>query len=141
MTAVRRALALGALAVAAMVSAMPGSAAARGSVSIGIGVAPVYPVYPVYPDYGYYPPPRHYRPPPVVLYAPPPPVVYYDPPPAVVYAPPPAAVPVNPAGPGYRAANGQQCREYQTTTMIAGRPQASFGTACLMSDGTWRIVN
>lgn len=138
MIAVRRALALGALAVAAVVSAMPGSAAARGSVSVGIGVAPVFPVY---PDYGYYPPPRHYRPPPTVLYAPPPPVVYYDPPPAVVYAPPPAAVPVNPAGPGYRAANGQQCREYQTTTMIAGRPQATFGTACLMADGTWRIVN
>ncbi|XKH37697.1 hypothetical protein ACIU1J_20345 [Azospirillum doebereinerae] len=136
MTAVRRGLALGALAVAAMALAIPGSAAAaRGSVSFGIGVGPIF------PSYGYYEPHRHYGPPPVVMYAPPPPpVVVYGQPPAVVYAPPPS-VAADPTGPVYRSANGQQCREYQSTILIGGRPQPSFGTACLMADGTWRIVN
>lgn len=145
MIAVRRALALGALVVAALASGAPGEAQARASVSVGIGIGPVFPAY-GYPSYGYggyYAPPprRHYGPPPVVMYAPPPPpVVVYEPPPAVVYAPPPS-IAADPAGPVYRSANGQQCREYQSTVMIGGRPQVTSGTACLMADGTWRIVN
>jgi len=110
-------------------------------VSIGIGVAPVFPAYGYSePPPRYYGPHRYYRPPPVVMYAPPPPpVVLYGQPPAVVYAPPPVAA--DPAGPAYRSANGRQCREYQSTVMIDGRPQPTFGTACLMADGTWRIVD
>jgi surface antigen len=34
----------------------------------------------------------------------------------------------------------QPCREYQSTAVIDGRPQATFGTACLQPDGSWRIV-
>ena len=71
-----------------------------------------------------FPTPLYYSPPPVV-YAPPP--VIYAPPPPVAYVPAPAAQP--------------QCREYQTQTMIDGRPQPSHGTACLQPDGTWRLVN
>ncbi len=57
-----------------------------------------------------------------------PPAYYYPPP---VYYPPP----------GDAQAQGQTCREYQSTTMIDGRPQPTYGTACLQPDGTWRIVN
>ncbi len=132
MKAAWRALALGTVMVAASAMALPGIAAARGSVSIGIGVGPVFPAY------GYYHPHRYYAPP-VVMYAPPP-VVVYDPPPAVVYAPPPS-LRADPAGPLYRSGDGRQCREYQSTVMIGGRPQPTYGTACLEGDGTWRIVN
>lgn len=90
-------------------------------------------------------------PPPVVVYAPPPPgfvyapppagFVYAPPPPGFVYAPPPPAVTDEPAGPVYRAPNGQYCREYQTTVRVAGASRPGYGTACLQPDGTWRIVN
>lgn len=142
MRAVRRGLCLGAVAVAAMLSAVSGSAEARGTVSVGIGFGlyPAYPSYPAYPTYDYYRPHRHYRPPPVVMYAPPPPVVLYRQPPPVVYAPPPS-IAADPAGPIYRSGNGQQCREYQSSVTIGGRPQPVYGTACLQADGTWRIVD
>lgn len=76
-------------------------------------------------------------PPPVVVYAPPPPVVYAPPPP-VVYAPQP--VQAVPASPVYSNTSGQYCREFQSTVLVGGVPQQSYGTACQQPDGTWRIV-
>src|SRR5579859_7036479 len=95
--------------------AAPATADARGFVSFGFGV----------PLAG--PPAYYYPPPPPVYYYPPP--AYYTPPPAA-YAPPVAQNQVP----------GQTCREYQSTTTIGGRPQQSYGTACLQPDGTWQIV-
>ena len=63
---------------------------------------------------------------PPVYYAPP---VYYYPPPVVYTAPAPATV-----------APAQTCREYQSTTIIDGRPPRTYGTTCLQPDGSWRIV-
>jgi hypothetical protein len=104
---------------AALAAAMllPGAAAARGFVAFGFG-------FPLGPPAYYYPPPAYYYPPPA-YYAPPPPVYYYPPP---SYAPSAAY------------SQGQTCREYQTTAIIEGRPQPSYGTACLQADGTWKIV-
>ncbi|WP_247894553.1 hypothetical protein [Azospirillum sp. B510] len=142
MRTVRRAVALGAVVLAAVaataVMSVPGAAEARTSVSVGIGVG----VGPVFPSYGYYHPYRYYAPPPPVVqyYAPPPVVQYYAPPP-VVYAPPAPAYGVDPAGPVFYSRGGQQCREYQSNAVVGGRAQPVYGTACLQSDGTWRIVN
>jgi hypothetical protein len=93
-----------------LAAAVPSSAHARGFFSFHFGV-PVAFGGPVY-----YPP----------VYYPSPPVYYYPPP---AYLPPPAA-----------PASQQNCREYQTATIIGGRPQPAYGTACLQPDGTWRIV-
>lgn len=138
MKTVRRAVALGAVMLAALAAAavvsVPGTAQARASVSVGIGIGPVF------PGYGYYRP-YHYYAPPVVQYYAPPPVVYAPPPPVVQYYAPPAAVGVDPAGPLYYSRSGQQCREYQSRAMVGGRSQPVYGTACLQPDGTWRIVN
>jgi hypothetical protein len=118
-------LACGLLAAAV---AAPAMAEARGFVSFGFGV----------PLSG---PPAYYYPPPAYYYPPPPPVYYYPPP--AYYAPPPAAY-APPPGPAYSDNEGQNqgqtCREYQSTTTIDGRPQRSYGTACLQPDGTWQIV-
>src|SRR5437660_819374 len=73
---------------------------------------------------------------PRAYYSPPPPPVYYYPPP-VYYTPPPATA-VPPVA--QDQAPGQTCREYQSTTTIDGRPQRTYGTACLQPDGTWQIV-
>ncbi|MBP2305686.1 hypothetical protein GBZ48_24695 [Azospirillum melinis] len=139
MKTVRRAVALGAamlaVAAAAAVVSVPGAAQARTSVSVGIGVGPIFPAYGYYHPYRYYAPP-----PPVVQYYAPPPVVY-APPPVQYYAPPPGTIGADPAGPVYYSRSGQQCREYQSSAMVGGRPQPVYGTACLQSDGTWRIVN
>lgn len=78
---------------------------------------------------------RHYRPPVIIA---PPPVVYRAPP--VVYSAPPVVSAV-PASPVYQAGNGRYCREYQGTVTVNGRSQPSYGTACLMPDGSWRVVN
>jgi surface antigen len=51
----------------------------------------------------------------------------------------PAAAPA--ARPGGDAGPGAECREYQLTVTIAGRPQPAWGTACRQPDGSWRIVN
>jgi hypothetical protein len=80
------------------------------------------------------------------------PPVYYAPPPRVVYRAPVYAAPApvysvaeplraNPAGPSYRSASGQTCREYQTTVNVGGRLQEAYGTACLQPDGDWRVVD
>jgi hypothetical protein len=89
----------------------------------------------------HYAPPRYhshyrydyYRPP--VIYVPPP--VVYAPP---VYAAPPV-ISAAPASPVYVAPNGQYCREYQGGMTVGGYPQRGYGTACLMPDGSWRVVN
>jgi hypothetical protein len=97
-----------------------------------------------YHGYNHYhrPPPRYYGSyyyaPPPVIYAPPPPPVVYVPPP-VVYAPP--MISAAPASPVYQAPNGQYCREYQGGVSVGGHPQRGYGTACLMPDGAWRVVN
>ena len=103
-----------------LATVLPSPAQARGFVSFGIGV-------PLLPGPSYY-----YPPPPLVAYPPPAPVYYapapdYAPPPAMAYAPPATA----PQG---------ECREYQSTTTIAGQPESVVGTACRQPDGTWRIV-
>ena len=38
-------------------------------------------------------------------------------------------------------ASGRQCREYQTTRDVQGRPTKVYGTACRDPDGQWRVVN
>lgn len=107
-----------------------------------------YPYYGPRYGYGHYhrPPPRYYG----SYYYAPPPVVYAPPPPPVVYAPPVYAAPpvypapvisAAPASPVYQAPNGQYCREYQGGVSVGGYPQRGYGTACLMPDGSWRVVN
>lgn len=83
--------------------------------------------------------PRHrYHPPPgevfLVL-----PMVTPPPPPGVVYVQP-QPIQAVPASDPYVDGSGRYCREYQSTITVNGRPQASYGTACRMPDGTWRIV-
>lgn len=41
----------------------------------------------------------------------------------------------------YTASNNQTCRQYTTTGVIDGKKQTLKGTACLMSDGTWKPVS
>lgn len=73
-----------------------------------------------------------FAPPPVAFYQPP---VYYAPPPMYSYAPPPAAP--APATPSYRP---EDCRQYQTTIDIDGKPQPVIGTVCKGPDGNWHIA-
>ena len=37
-------------------------------------------------------------------------------------------------------AEGQPCREYQSTVTVAGKQQQAYGTACRDAEGNWRIV-
>src|SRR5260370_35443082 len=106
--------------------AMPSAAEARGFVSFGFGVPLGGPPAYYYPPPVYYPPPAYYAPP--TYYAPP---AYY----------PPASAPAYAAPAGDAQAQDQTCREYQSTTMIDGRPQPTYGTACPLPAGTWRIAN
>lgn len=41
----------------------------------------------------------------------------------------------------YQASDGLYCREYQAVAVIGGRQERSYGTACRMPDGDWRIAN
>ncbi|HEX2527842.1 MAG TPA: RT0821/Lpp0805 family surface protein [Geminicoccus sp.] len=36
--------------------------------------------------------------------------------------------------------NGQDCRDFETTIYVDGRPETARGTACRQPDGTWRVV-
>jgi hypothetical protein len=99
-----------------LTSAMPGTAEARSSFGVGLGfgfplTGPAY-----YPPAYYYPPPAYYYPPPG----------YYVPPAAAPHAAAPQP--------------GQNCREYQTETVIEGRKQPAYGTVCRRPDGSWQIV-
>lgn len=105
-----------------------------------------------YPQHrGYYPPPVAYAPPPVVYVQPRP--VYVQPRP--VYVAPPQTVYVQPAPsygygdgfpPGVQVtrdgydSSGNYCREYQQSVYVGGIAQAGYGVACMMPDGSWRIV-
>lgn len=64
------------------------------------------------------------------------PVVIYETPYIVQNYPvaPPQVASTYQAPPGY-------CREYNGPVRVGGRIQQSYGTACLMPDGSWRIVN
>ena len=115
-------------------------AGGRTSVHVGVGLGfygggyyggPYYPYY--YRPY-YYPPAYYYAPPPT-YYAPP---VVYSAPPVVVTQPAPMTA--TGTSPSYTADNGQTCREFQSTAVIGGQSQPIYGTACLQSDGAWRVV-
>lgn len=86
-----------------------------------------------YPRYYYYP---YYAPPPVVYTTP---RVIYAPPTVVTYAPP-ASLPAEQTSPTYTDDQGRFCREFQSTAIIDGEEQATYGTACLQPDGAWRVV-
>lgn len=38
------------------------------------------------------------------------------------------------------SANGFDCRDYETTIYVDGRPETARGSACRQGDGTWRIT-
>ena len=35
----------------------------------------------------------------------------------------------------------EQCREFQQTITVNGKTENAYGTACLQSDGAWKIIN
>ncbi len=41
----------------------------------------------------------------------------------------------------YRRGDGRYCREYRTTSVIGGKPQQVYGTACRQPDGSWELVS
>lgn len=41
----------------------------------------------------------------------------------------------------YQQADGNYCREYQTTVTVGGKTEEAYGTACRQPDGTWKIVD
>jgi len=133
------------IALATLVLALAAVAPAQADyVTFGYGWGGGYHHRPYYgPGYWGPPPPVYYAPPPVVYYEPPPPppVVIYQQPAPVMVAPSPSGVSANQTSPTFTDNQGRTCREYQTTIYMNGIPKASYGTACLMSDGQWRIVN
>ncbi|WP_300299319.1 hypothetical protein [Ferrovibrio sp.] len=80
-------------------------------------------------------PHHHHRPPPprpaVEVVEPAPPLI-------VVPQPAPTVVAVPAAGTSTSAA---YCREFQSTMLVDGQPQPSYGIACRQPDGAWKIVN
>jgi hypothetical protein len=68
------------------------------------------------------------------IFAPP---VVVRPPPVIVAPGPIDAVPTSPT---FLSRSGQYCREFQSSAVIAGRPQPVYGTACQQPDGAWRVV-
>lgn len=74
------------------------------------------------------PPPRH----PAVVVVEPAPL----PPPVMVVTPPASTVVAQPA-----TTSTAYCREFQTTVLVNGQPQPSYGTACRQPDGAWKIVS
>ncbi|MGQ3672568.1 hypothetical protein ACT6QG_09250 [Xanthobacter sp. TB0136] len=45
------------------------------------------------------------------------------------------------AGPAYRRAGFQNCRDYSHTIYVSGRPQIARGMACQGADGKWQAVS
>ncbi|HEX5362802.1 MAG TPA: RT0821/Lpp0805 family surface protein [Gallionella sp.] len=41
----------------------------------------------------------------------------------------------------FKSADGENCREYQTTVTVSGKKEKAYGTACRQPDGSWKIVN
>jgi hypothetical protein len=84
-----------------------------GGLGLGYALARPYYAYPAYDPYAY-----------GNVYTYTPPTVYVQP----GYAP--------------QAPVAQQyCREYTQNVVVGGVVQQSYGTACLMQDGQWHIVN
>jgi len=48
---------------------------------------------------------------------------------------------ITPTREGTNNQTGEYCREFQQTILIDGKTEKAYGTACLQSDGSWRIVN
>lgn len=46
-----------------------------------------------------------------------------------------------PAAPAAASSAPGQCREFQQTVTIGGRPQQAWGTTCQQADGTWKIAS
>ncbi len=40
----------------------------------------------------------------------------------------------------YQTAQGQYCREYQTTVTVGGKTEDAYGTACRQPDGSWKVI-
>jgi len=40
----------------------------------------------------------------------------------------------------YKSADGQNCREFETTIYVDGKQETGTGQACRRADGTWQIV-
>lgn len=72
-------------------------------------------------------------------YAAPAPMTYHAPSSAPNYVAPPAPPPAS-AATYLDSDAGTYCREYSQSVMIDGRPQETYGTACLQRDGAWHIV-
>jgi len=53
-------------------------------------------------------------------------------------AQPPATPETRPAPPHAGPPAEPECREYQTTVTIGGKPQKAFSRACRQPDGTWK---
>lgn len=41
----------------------------------------------------------------------------------------------------FQRSSGGYCREYTTTSIIGGKSQSVYGTACRQPDGAWKLVN
>lgn len=41
----------------------------------------------------------------------------------------------------YQTAQGNYCREYLQTVVVAGNEESAYGTACREPDGSWKIIN
>ena len=41
----------------------------------------------------------------------------------------------------YQSNTGRYCREYTTSSVIGGRVQETYGTACRQPDGSWQLVS
>jgi len=53
--------------------------------------------------------------------------------------PPEATQPPPPPPPQASRPSGEpQCREYQTTIVVGGKPEKAYGKACRQPDGTWK---
>lgn len=121
-------------AVVALLALAAAPAQARGHIGVFIGGTCCYDPY-----WGPYamPYPPYYPPPPVVV-APAPVVV--TPPPAV-YVAPDGTIPANQTSPTFTDSQGRTCRNYETQKIEGGMAHTVHGTACLFSDGAWRVVD
>jgi hypothetical protein len=66
-----------------------------------------------------------------------------SPPPGAAPPPPPAVAPPRTLGTvsPIRGPARPECREFEQTVVIDGKPQNAYGTACRQADGSWKIVH
>jgi len=125
------------IAIAFLIGMSASQANARVIVGIGVGGCCVYGPAWGYPYPAYYYPPPYYPAPAGVVYAPAP--AY----PSTVYVTPSAyaapsslpAVQANQTSPTFVDSYGRTCRQFQSTS-----PGPAYGTACLQSDGSWKVM-